>query len=151
MTALMFDHKHPQTDCRALARGSVLARFVLAAVFLAAALRALVPVGYMIGHNAQTGRIAITICTGAGELPAYFNPETGEVTNGDGVPAPINNDVGHCAFAAFGHLFTIGVQPAELVIANAPSHLVGWRISSSDRGSQSAVAPPPSRGPPSFA
>lgn len=136
------------TGRRALARGSVWARAFLVAVFVAAALRAIVPAGYMIGQDAQTGRIAITICTGSGARPAYFDPETGDVTDHDGTPAPANNNAGQCPFASFSLLYTPGGLAIDLAVAADYARFDGWRISSPDHDSQSAAAPPPSRGPP---
>ena len=119
----MLFHGHSHAGRAAFAPGAAWMRLLLVAALVAAALRAITPIGYMIGHDEATGRIAITICTGMGETPAFLDPETGEVTEDDGAP----DDPG-------------------LPVAFAQSPL--WRAQSVFHDSQSAVSPPPSRGPP---
>ncbi|WP_428409741.1 hypothetical protein [Hyphococcus sp.] len=132
----------------ALAGAFPWARCLLVAAIVAAALRAVTPVGYMIGHDEATGRIAITICTGTGEKPAFFNPETGEVTEDDGAPAPAVNEAGQCPFASFSLLYAPENAPDDLGLPAAFAQSPLWRAQSVFHDSQSAVSPPPSRGPP---
>ena len=133
---------------RAGADGLSWARVFLLTALIAASLRAITPIGYMIGHDMATGRIAITICTGTGEKPAYFNPETGEVTEDDEAPAPSVNEAGQCPFASFSLLFTPESAPDALGLPVAFAQSPLWRAQSVFHDSQSAVSPPPSRGPP---
>ncbi|WP_375203932.1 hypothetical protein [Hyphococcus sp.] len=136
------------TGARASASAFSWVRFMLVAALFAAALRAVTPIGYMIGHDDATGRIAITICTGSGEKPAYFNPETGEVTEEDGAPAPAVNEAGQCPFASFSLLYAPEQAPDGLGLPVAFAQSPLWRAQSVFHDSQSAVSPPPSRGPP---
>ncbi len=136
------------SDRRAGASGLSWVRLFLLAALVAASLRAITPIGYMIGHDTATGRIAITICTGAGEKPAFFNPETGEVTDDDGAPAPSVNEAGQCPFAAFSLLYAPAHAPDDLGLPVAFAQSPLWRAQSVFHDSQSAVSPPPSRGPP---
>ncbi len=131
-----------------MAHGSAWMRFLLVAALFAAVLRAVTPIGYMIGHDEATGRIAITICTGTGEKPAFFNPVTGEVTEHDGAPSPSVNEAGQCPFASFSLLFAPENAPDDLGLPVAFAQSPLWRARSVFHDSQSAVSPPPSRGPP---
>lgn len=133
---------------RAGADGLSWARVFLLAALVAASLRAVTPIGYMIGHDMATGRIAITICTGMGEKPAYFNPETGEVTEDDGAPQPSVNEAGQCPFASFSLLYAPVNGPGDLGLPVAFVQSPLWRAQSVFHDNQSAVSPPPSRGPP---
>lgn len=125
-------------------------RFFLVAAFLAAALRAIVPVGYMAGADPETGRIAITICSGsgAGAYAAYLDPETGEVSEHNGTPVPTSKDAGECPFASFSLYHMPGGQAVDFAIAASYARFDGWRISSPEHDNQGASAPPPSRAPP---
>ncbi|PQA85956.1 DUF2946 family protein [Hyphococcus luteus] len=146
----MFVERRSSTEGRAMTRGNAAVRLFLFAAFLAAALRAVVPAGYMFGADPETGRIAITICTGSGDgvYAAYLDPETGDITDHDGAPAPASNDAGQCPFASFSLHYTPGGQAVDLVVATFYARFDGWRVSSQDHYSQSASAPPPSRAPP---
>lgn len=144
----MLFHGHSHASRAAFAPGAAWMRLLLVAALVAAALRAITPIGYMIGHDEATGRIAITICTGMEEKRAFLDPETGEVTEDDGAPAPAVNEAGQCPFASFSLLFAPASAPDDpgLPVAFAQSPL--WRAQSVFHDSQSAVSPPPSRGPP---
>ena len=121
---------------------------MLGAALIAAALKAITPIGYMIGHNEATGRIAIMICTGIADKTAYSDPLTDKGMEDDGAPEPSMNEAGQCPFASFNLLFAPVNTPAELGVRVAFIQAPLWRAQSVFHDNLSAVSPPPSRGPP---
>lgn len=129
-------------------RASVLTTLMLVAALAAAAFRAVISTGYMIGHDPADGRLAITICTGDGLSTILIDPATGEPAKDLGAPAPSKHPGDHCPFASFNLLFPLSDAPPVLAVAADYAVFAGWAATPHAEESQDAATPPPSRAPP---
>lgn len=137
---------------RAVRRAALWPHLFLTIAFIATALRAVVPAGYMIGADPATGRIAIIVCTGVAQSPAA-GEHAGHHGNhhgggGDTQHTPSHDEPGPCAFASFSQLFGSDALPPSLAIVDNPVSVAAWPAPFLRRASQRVAAPPPSRAPP---
>lgn len=137
---------------RAFGRDALWPHLFLTIAFLAAALRAIVPAGYMIGADPATGRFAIIVCTGvaqspvAGEHAGHHGSHSGG--DSDTQHTPSHDDPGPCAFASFSQLFGAGASPPGLALFNETISLTAWPVAAKHDADVGVAAPPPSRAPP---
>lgn len=123
-----------------------------AAAFLALALRALIPAGYMLGPGAGANALVVTLCGGGG-LEARLDPKTGAVELGGHAPAhDSQSDHSHapCAFAAVAPL--AAPTDAEMRLAPRAAGMSFAVATASLIPGRGLAAPPPwSTGPPALA
>ena len=128
--------------------------WIVTAVSLMMAMRALVPAGYMLAPSAEAGDIVIRICGGTTERFVSLNPHTGKMTEIDGGTAPAApKDDGNtsssatCPFASTA-VFDLPLAPDVFLAALFGPPLLGDRPVANTVANWRAHAPLPARGPP---
>ena len=148
---------------RVMTRGFPVRLFLMAA-FLAAALRAIIPAGYMLGEDEATGRFAIIMCSGYAPLPqAASHGAMGAMVHHDAMPdhhagnghkegahEPPSAEMGQCPFAAFSLLYTPGGHSFSLDALAFYTDFYGQPGDAQADLSHDAASPPPSRAPPAL-
>ncbi len=126
-------------------------RTLTAIAFLAMAVRAVIPAGYMLAADRDGGRfVTVELCSAHGSVEALLDRETGAILDTAPAPKPAHDDDGKntpCVFATAAHLAAPEHAPALITIeiaADAPS------LGAADvRPGLGLAAPPPwSTGPP---
>lgn len=136
------------TDRHGAPRPAALMRTLVILALFAALLRAAIPAGYMLGADADSGAIAITICSeDDGHRAAFYDAATGEIVHQGDAPATAGDD-GPCPFAAFAQGFAAPDTAPAPVIAVVYALRRDRPADFASFVAQAAAAPPPSRGPP---
>lgn len=130
---------------------TVWGRMLTAIAFLAMAVRAVIPAGYMLADDRDSGRfVTIELCSAHGSVEALLDRETGAILDTAPAPKPAHDDDGKntpCVFAAAAHLAAPEHAPALIaaeVTADAPS----LGVADMRPGLGLAAPPPWSTGPP---
>jgi|CXWL01.1.fsa_nt_gi hypothetical protein len=133
-----------------LANRSGWGRALAALAFMAIAVRAIVPAGYMLAADSEPGRfVTVTLCSTHGSVDAVLDRETGDIIDaGDQPSTPSDNpDTSPCVFAAAAHLAAPEHAPAAISVAFAREALRFNAVEA--RPGLGLAAPPPfSTGPP---
>lgn len=134
---------------QSVARLRALTLLVLAAIMT---LRALVPLGFMVGGIAPDGAIVLELCGGqSSDHRLVFDPATGTSMLVDADDLPISDDTGEsCPFALSA---TVDL-PSPLMLSGVPAPLGRDvpQLPIGDAGPSSlSSVPPPARGPPVLA
>jgi hypothetical protein len=117
-----------------------------ALVLLAFMARALVPPGYMFAAAGPEAGVKVVVCTAHGMIEAFYDPETGALTDGKSPQKKSSPSDPPCAFGALAKLAPPAAWVA--VLAFVPSAEFASTPVFAAPGQGLSAPPPPSTGPP---